>query len=79
MQAIRTVLYYLSPLGGAVLGGVIGLSYHPFIWAIEVLIGFVAGCVLSVLMIILSIRARFKSDVSLTQNTLINPKIRNPE
>ena len=74
MQTVRNALYRFSPVGGALLGGVIGLSYHPFIWVIEILIGFVVGCVISGLMVVLSIRARFKSDVSLTQNPLVTPK-----
>ena len=70
MQKIRTALFYLSPLGGGVLGWLIGLSSHAYIWAIEVLMGVGAGCLISVIMLVLSIRARFKSDITFTKNPL---------
>lgn len=70
MQRVRNFLFYFSPLLGAALGGVIGLGYNTFSAIVEVLIGFGAGCVFSVVMIVLSVRARFKSDVTLTQSAL---------
>ncbi len=70
VQALRNFFFYFSPLLGALAGGLIGLSYNAFFWVFEVLIGFGAGCVVSVCMIALSVRARFKADPSLTRNAL---------
>lgn len=67
MQSARNFLFYVSPLVGAVLGGLIGLSFSKYLWVFEVLFGFAGGCVMSVLMIAWSIRARFRSDPSLTK------------
>lgn len=79
MQTFRNVLFYCSPLLGALLGGWIGLSYNAFIWVVEVLIGFGVGCLVSASMIMFSIRARFKSDVSLTRNALDKDNSKNSE
>ena len=70
VQIVRNIFFYFSPLIGAVLGWWIGLSHNIFSSLIESLIGFGGGCLVSIVMIVLSVRARFKSDVTLTQNTL---------
>ena len=70
VQAVRNFFFYFSPLLGALAGGLIGLSYNAFFWVFEVLIGFGAGCAVSVCMIALSVRARFKADPSLTRDAL---------
>lgn len=70
MQTVRNFLFYFSPLAGAVMAGIIGLSYNKFFWVFEVLFGFVGGCLLSIMMIIMSVRARFRSDPSLMKINL---------
>lgn len=70
MQSVRNFLFYFGPLLGALAGGILGLSYNAFIWFFEVVIGFGAGCVLSVVMIAWSVRARFKSDPGLMRSNL---------
>lgn len=70
MQTVRNFFFYFAPILGGVLGGVIGMGYHTWFWLLEVLIGFGAGCLVSGMMIAFSIRARFKSDVTLTRSGL---------
>ncbi|MEY4484860.1 MAG: hypothetical protein RL693_2312 [Verrucomicrobiota bacterium] len=67
MQTARNLLFYISPLVGAVLGGVIGLAFSKFFWVFEVLFGFAVGCGVSIMMIVWSVRARFRSDPSLME------------
>lgn len=74
MQRIRSGLFYLSPLVGAVIGGVIGHSSEMFLWVVQILVGFVVGCAVSGVMLVLSIRARFKADANFTGNPLKNSK-----
>ena len=70
MQSLRNCLFYSSPLLGAVVAGVIGHPSGTFLWIMQILLGFVVGCAASCLMLILSIRARFKSDSNFTDNPL---------
>ena len=70
MQALRNFFFYFSPVLGAVLGVWIGLSFNFFAAVIEMLIGFGVGCLASIAMIALSIRARFKADPHLTRSVL---------
>lgn len=77
MQSVRNFFFYFSPLGGALIGGVIGYWFHVFAWIIGAGAGFAFGCAMSALMIVLSIRARFRADPGLSQSTLgktANPK-----
>lgn len=76
MQRIRNGLFYSSPFLGAVLGGVIGYSSDILLWVVQILLGFGVGCMASGLMLILSIRARFKSDANFTENPLKSSKNR---
>jgi hypothetical protein len=73
VQAIRNLLFYFSPLIGAALGGLIGLEFNAFVWIVEVGIGFGLGCLVSLVMIALSVRARFKQDPQLTATGLAKP------
>jgi hypothetical protein len=66
MQTLRNILFYFSPLVGAFLGWFIGQYCNMFLDLVEVLIGLGAGCVVSIAMLILSVRARFKADPGLT-------------
>lgn len=68
MQAVRNGLFYFAPFGSALLGGLAGFSFHWFAWVIGALVGFGAGCAVSGLMIVLSIRAKFKSDAGLARH-----------
>jgi hypothetical protein len=70
MQSVRNFLFYFSPVVGAFAGGVLGHRVHTFAWIIGAFVGLMAGCALSVSMIALSIRARFKADPSLLVSTL---------
>jgi uncharacterized membrane protein len=79
MQTVRNMLFYFSPLAGALLGGLIGFYLHVFALIVGLLAGFGIGCAVSVLMVVVSIRARFKSDVSLTQNPLEKESARDSE
>lgn len=77
MQSVRNFLFYVSPLVGAVLGGLIGLFFNKYIWVFEVLFGLAGGCVVSGLMIAWSVRARFNSDPSLMNVDLKNHNLEN--
>lgn len=77
MQSVRNFLFYISPLVGAVLGGLIGLYFNKYLWVFEVLFGLAGGCVVSGLMIVLAVRARFKSDPSLMKVDLKNHNLEN--
>ncbi len=70
MQSLRNFFFYFSPLVGALIGGGLGFALHVFAWIPGAGVGFGIGCAVSALMIVLSIRARFKSDPSLTRSTL---------
>lgn len=70
MQTLRNFLFSSSPLLGALVGWWIGRSYNAFTEVVDIAFGFGVGCLVSILMIVLSVRARFKSDVSLTRNAL---------
>jgi hypothetical protein len=74
MQRLRNALFYLSPLLGAVLGGVIGHSSETFLRVVQILIGLGVGCAVSCLMMVWSVRARFKEDGNFTENPLKNSK-----
>ncbi len=70
MQTLRNFLFYSSPLLGAVVGWWIGRSYNAFTEIVDIAFGFGVGCAISILMIVLSVRARFRSDVTLTRTAL---------
>jgi hypothetical protein len=70
MQSVRNFFFYFSPIIGAVIGGRIGLRFHDLAWIIGAALGFGLGCGFSILMIVLSIRARFRADPGLTRSTL---------
>jgi zinc transporter ZupT len=66
MQTLRNIFFYFSPLIGAFLGWYIGKYCNMFLNFVEILIGLGAGCVVSIVMLVLSVRARFKADPGLT-------------
>lgn len=70
MQSVRNFLFYFSPLAGAVIGGLLGYELHVFAWLPGALVGLGAGLAVSLVMLVLSIRARFKADPTLTRSNL---------